>query len=72
MSFVADTDAVIFDLRKNGGGSPEMIQLISSYFFAKKNHLNSFHNRQTEALTEYWTFGKVNGKKHPHPYIRFN
>jgi C-terminal processing protease CtpA/Prc len=41
MSFVADIDAVIFDLRKNGGGSPEMIQLISSNFFAKKTHLNS-------------------------------
>ena len=66
MSFVEDTDAVIFDLRKNGGGSPEMIQLISSYFFAKKTHLNSFYNRQTGALTEFWTFDKVNGKKRPH------
>jgi hypothetical protein len=66
MSFVEDTDAVIFDLRKNGGGSPEMIQLISSYFFARKTHLNSFYNRQTGALTEFWTFEKVNGKKRPH------
>ena len=66
MSFVGDTDAVIFDLRKNGGGSPEMIQLISSYFFARKTHLNSFYNRQTGVLTEFWTFDKVNGKKRPH------
>ncbi len=66
MSFVEDTDAVIFDLRKNGGGSPEMIQLISSYFFANKTHLNSFYNRRTGALTEFWTFDNVNGKKRPH------
>jgi C-terminal processing protease CtpA/Prc len=69
MSFVEDTDAVIFDLRKNGGGSPEMIQLISSYFFAEKTHLNSFYNRQTGAITEFWTFDKVNGKKRPHTPI---
>jgi hypothetical protein len=69
MSFVANTDAVIFDLRKNGGGSPEMIQLISSYFFAKKTHLNSFYNRQTGALTDFWTLDKVNGKKRPHTPI---
>ena len=66
MSFVEDTDAVIFDLRKNGGGSPEMIQLVSSYFFARKTHLNSFYSRQTGALTEFWTFENVNGKKRPH------
>jgi hypothetical protein len=65
MSFVEDTDAVIFDLRKNGGGSPEMIQLISSYFFTEKTHLNSFYNRQTGALTEFWTFDNIKGKKRP-------
>ena len=69
MTFVADTDAVIFDLRKNGGGSPEMIQLISSYFFAEKTHLNSFYNRQTGALTEFWTFDKISGKKRPNTPI---
>jgi len=69
MSFVEDTDAIIFDLRKNGGGSPEMIQLISSYFFDNKTHLNSFYSRQTGALTEFWTHDKINGKKRPNTPI---
>jgi len=33
LNFLAYTDALIIDLRENGGGSPSMIQLISSYFF---------------------------------------
>jgi len=65
MAFVADTDAIIFDVRKNGGGSAEMIQLISSYFFTEKVHLNSFYNRQTDSQTEFWTLDKVNGKRRP-------
>lgn len=32
MRFVSNTDALIFDLRKNGGGSAEMVQFISSFF----------------------------------------
>ena len=34
MAFLANCDALIIDLRENGGGSPEMIQLLSSYFFS--------------------------------------
>jgi len=34
---IKNTDAIIFDLRKNDGGSPEMVQYICSYFFGKKN-----------------------------------
>jgi hypothetical protein len=65
MAFVEDTDAVIFDLRKNGGGSAVMIQFISSYFFQNKTHLNSFYNRKTGELTDFWTFDDIEGKKRP-------
>jgi len=65
MTFIEDTDAVIFDLRKNGGGSAVMIQFISSYFFKGKTHLNSFYNRKTEELTEFWTFDNVDGEVRP-------
>jgi len=40
MSFLANADAMIFDLRNNGGGSPSMIQLISSYLFASQQLLH--------------------------------
>jgi len=65
MIFVEDTDAVIFDLRKNGGGSAVMIQYISSHFFQNKTHLNSFYNRKTGELTDFWTFDYIEGKKRP-------
>ncbi len=32
MAMIADTDAIIFDLRKNGGGSADMVRLLSSLF----------------------------------------
>jgi hypothetical protein len=65
LALLEDTDGMIFDLRKNGGGSAVMIQLISSYFFENKTHLNSFYNRKTGQLTEFWTFASVEGKKRP-------
>ena len=33
MNFLANTDALIIDLRRNGGGSPLTIGVISSYLF---------------------------------------
>lgn len=65
MTFVEDTDAVIFDLRKNGGGSAVMIQYISSHFFQNETHLNSFYSRKTGELTDFWTFDDIEGKKRP-------
>lgn len=56
MKSVADTDALIFDLRQNGGGSPEMVALISSYLFGDKPvHLNSLYWRKEDKTEEFWT-----------------
>lgn len=63
MNFIANTEAVIFDLRDNGGGSPEMIQLLSSYLFDNQTHLNSFYFRPNNQTTQTWTFPHVQGKK---------
>jgi hypothetical protein len=62
MNFLANADAVIIDLRRNSGGSPEMIQLISSYFLKERTHLNSFENRGQDTLEQYWSFHSVPGK----------
>ncbi len=62
MNFLANADAVIIDLRRNGGGSPEMIQLISSYFLKDRTHLNSFENRGEDTLEQYWSFHFVPGR----------
>jgi len=63
MNFLANSSAIIFDLRQNGGGSPSMIQLISSYLFDESQHLNSFHVRRTDSIEQYWTQSQVQGSK---------
>ena len=62
MNFLANADAVIIDLRRNSGGSPEMIQLMSSYFLKDRTHLNSFENRGQDTLEQYWSFHYVPGR----------
>ena len=66
MNFLANTDAIIFDLRNNRGGSPEMIQLIQSYLFgAEPVHLNNFYNRPNNKHIQTWTLPHVPGKRNP-------
>ncbi len=45
LSFLANTDAIILDLRNNMGGDPNMVSQIESYFFAQKTEMNSLINR---------------------------
>lgn len=63
LQFVADCDAIIFDLRTNGGGSPTLIQLICSYLFDEAKHLNSFYWRPDDSYQQFWTQTHVQGKK---------
>ena len=55
MNFLAHVDALIFDLRDNGGGSPSMIQLLTSYLVAEPTHLNSFYIRESDETRQFWT-----------------
>ncbi|RXF05590.1 S41 family peptidase [Pseudoalteromonas sp. PS5] len=64
MGFVSNADALIFDLRNNGGGSAEMVQFISSYFLKPNTHFNSIYSRVTDSTREYRTFANVNGSIH--------
>lgn len=62
MNFVANSDALIIDLRDNGGGSPKMVAFICSYLFSQRTHLNDLWTRSTNATEEFWT-SDVPGKK---------
>jgi hypothetical protein len=65
MNFVNNTDALIFDLRQNGGGDPAMVALICSYLFGdKKVHLNDLYFRPENKTEEFWTNPSVLGKKY--------
>lgn len=55
MTFLAHVDALIIDLRNNGGGDPEMVAWVSSYLFAEPTHLNDLYDRAADKTTEYWT-----------------
>jgi len=50
MNFLANVDAIIFDLRENGGGDPKMIAFLSTYLFSEPTH-------------QYWTLPYVPGKR---------
>lgn len=65
MAFVANTDALIFDLRENGGGSPEMVRLISSYLFGPEPvHLNDLYYRPDDRTEEFWTLAELPGPRY--------
>jgi C-terminal processing protease CtpA/Prc len=64
MTFLASTDALIIDLRENGGGEPEMVALITSYLFGEEPvHLNDIYERPTDTTTQYWTRSYVPGRR---------
>jgi C-terminal processing protease CtpA/Prc len=64
MNFLANTDALIIDLRQNGGGSPAMVAFISSYFFDQRTHLNDLYWREGDRTEEWWTKTDVPGKRY--------
>ena len=63
MNFLANVDAIIFDMRENGGGDPRMVQYVSSYLFDASTHLNDLYNRKEDSTTQHWTLPYVPGKR---------
>jgi len=63
MSRLADADALIVDLRRNGGGDPAMVARVSSYLFEQPTHLNSLYWREGDRTEEFWTTKEVSGKR---------
>jgi hypothetical protein len=63
MNFLANLDAVIFDLRQNGGGDPSMVAFLTTYLFAQPVHLNDFYVRPTNETRPSWTLPYVPGRR---------
>jgi hypothetical protein len=55
LEFLSGADALIFDLRQNGGGHPGMVQLLSSFLFEEPTHLNDLYWREGEQRDQFWT-----------------
>lgn len=66
MALLAHSDALIIDLRFNGGGSPRMVQFLCSYFFGPEPvHLNSLYWRPSNRTDEFWTLKDLPGTRMP-------
>lgn len=66
MEFLKDTDALIFDMRYNSGGSASGVQLICSYLFGKEPvHLNDLYFRPMDTTEQFWTLKELKGKRLP-------
>lgn len=64
MSAAADASALILDLRRNPGGNPDTVALVSSYLFGDQRvHLNSIYSRETHSTDDYFTNPTVQGSK---------
>ena len=63
MTFVANTDALIIDMRFNGGGEPSMVAFLTSYLFDEPTHLNDIYERYTDKTQQYWTSPFVPGRR---------
>lgn len=64
MTLLTGTDALIIDLRGNGGGEPETVAYLMSHFFAEGDarHLNDIYNRVDGTTRTYWTVPSVGAR----------
>jgi len=63
MTFLADSDALILDLRDNNGGRGAMLVLLASYLFAQSTHLSDDYRRWDDSTRETWTLPSVPGRR---------
>jgi hypothetical protein len=63
MASLNHVDAIIFDLRDNGGGYASMVALLAAYLFDHPAHLNDFYDRGENSTEESWSLPPVPGNK---------
>lgn len=63
MAFFDSIDALIIDVRDNGGGDPAMVAYVSTYLFAERTHLGDLWTRSTGETEEFWTKPELPGKR---------
>jgi hypothetical protein len=67
MNFLSNCEAIIVDLRRNGGGWGEMVALLISYFLDNNEtiHLTTNYSRPKDKYNQAWTLPYVPGKTMP-------
>ena len=66
MELVIGTYALILDLRRNGGGSPEGVTFWCSYLFPEEDpaHLNDIFHADTGETRQFWALPYVPGSRY--------
>ncbi|MGH7177976.1 MAG: S41 family peptidase [Tepidisphaeraceae bacterium] len=66
MTFLANTDALIIDLRTSRGGSPDMTLFLVSYFFPGEEqvYLGGWYSRAENFSQQWWTLPYVPGPRY--------
>lgn len=64
MALLADTSALIVDLRRCGGGDPDTVMQFASYLYDKPVHLNDIYWRDEDRTEERWTSASVPGQRY--------
>lgn len=59
MKFLEDADAIIIDIRQNGGGSGDYL---SGFFLPYPSQQTSWHYREGNYTEEFWTSREMGGK----------
>lgn len=62
MTQLADSAALIIDMRQNGGGDPASVAFLASYLFDQRTHLNDLYWREGARTEQFWTDPTVPGK----------
>jgi hypothetical protein len=63
MTLVAHADALIIDLRENGGGYPATATLVESYLFDARTHAVDVWWRDGDRTEQFWTQDSVPGAR---------
>jgi len=61
MHLIASADALLIDLRRNSGGEPDMVALVSGFLFDERTHLVDLYFPAAGRTIQYWTAPFVPG-----------
>ncbi|WP_042399181.1 S41 family peptidase [Streptacidiphilus carbonis] len=63
LNLVASAEALIIDLRRNRGGSPESVAFVCGYLLDESTHLNTNYLRDGDTYVQSWSLPYVPGAR---------